>query len=199
MQITNVASPAPLQERRRFGRLHVAQPGIYHINLPQSHELWTDPCVLLNISLGGIYITCRRQPPIEKNDIFDLTFDLIYPDHQTCQLTLNALVVRTEPRHLSHHSFGLALKLLSEPLLYCPDEAPNPGILFLDKLRILYQYYHLNQKAHEIISQTPEIRLAKTRKIKEYLDQGSYKIPSDEITQRLFQDLFLERVLRHQK
>jgi hypothetical protein len=195
MKNENVASLAPSLERRRFGRINVAQPGICHINLPPSEELWSDRCILMNISLGGIYFICQRQPPLEKNDIYDLTFDMVYPHLPTYHLTFYALVVRTEPRQLNRHYFGLALKLLSEPFYYPFRETNRAEFLPLDKPRIMYQYYHLNLKAHEIITKTPEIRTAKTGKIKACLDQGSYKVQTEKVTQSLINGLFLENAL----
>ena len=37
----------------------------------------------------------------------------------------------------------------------------------MDKPRILYQYYDLNKKAYEIITNTPDVRTEKINKIKE--------------------------------
>lgn len=68
---TPLALPA---ERRQFGRIHISEPRTCHVHLPQSQELWTGQGLLVNISLGGFYFVCDRQPPIEKDDICYLIF-----------------------------------------------------------------------------------------------------------------------------
>ncbi len=78
MKTNNMTPSGPSFERRRFGRIHIYEPRRCNIHLPQSQELWTDQSILVNISLGGIYFVCDRQPPLEKNDICYLTLDNPY-------------------------------------------------------------------------------------------------------------------------
>ena len=40
----------------------------------------------------------------------------------------------------------------------------------MDKPRILYQYYDLNKKAYEIITNTPDVRTEKIKKIKKFIE-----------------------------
>ncbi len=65
-----------------------------------------------------------------------------------------------------------------------------------DKTRILYQYYELNKKAHEIIANTPEMRTDRIMNIKNTIEKGSYKIKSEKVTQSVILDLFVEKSLR---
>ena len=66
----------------------------------------------------------------------------------------------------------------------------------MDKLSIMYQYYDLNKKAYEIVTNTSEIRTDKINNIKEIIDKGCYKVKPDKVTQSLINDLFLENILR---
>jgi len=59
----------------------------------------------------------------------------------------------------------------------------------------MYQYYDLNKKAHEIISNTPEIRTGKIKDFKEFIEKGSYNVQSEKVTQRVINDLFMEKML----
>ena len=59
----------------------------------------------------------------------------------------------------------------------------------------MYQYYDLNKKAYEIITNTPEIRPDKIKNIKELIEKGSYHIKSEKVTQGVINDLFLENIL----
>ena len=59
----------------------------------------------------------------------------------------------------------------------------------------MYQYYDLNKKAYEIITNTPEIRTEKIKNIKKFIEKGSYKVKSEKITQSVINDLFMEEIL----
>jgi anti-sigma28 factor (negative regulator of flagellin synthesis) len=196
MKNNNVTPRAPSFERRRFGRIHIFEPRICHIHLPQSQELWTDQGILVNISLGGIYFACDRQPPLEKDDICYLTFDTPYADPKKHHLGLHVSVVRTEQAQLDVSQFAVALRILSAPIYYSPHKTDKRESTSLDKPRIMYQYYDLNKKAYEIVTNTSEIRTEKINSIKEFIETGSYKVKSDKVTQRLINDLFLENILR---
>ena len=65
----------------------------------------------------------------------------------------------------------------------------------MDKPRIMYQYYDLNKKAHEIITNTPEIRTEKIKEFKKYIEKGSYNVGSEKVSQRVIKDLFMEKIL----
>ena len=69
----------------------------------------------------------------------------------------------------------------------------------MDKPRILYQYYDLNKKAYEIITNTPDIRTEKINKIKQFIEKGSYKVKSEKITQSVINDIFMEEMLHCQE
>jgi anti-sigma28 factor (negative regulator of flagellin synthesis) len=184
-----------LPERRQFGRINIAEPRICHIHLPQSQELWTDQGILMNISLGGIYFLCDKQPPLEKDDIRYLTLHTPYSDPETHHLGFHVLVVRTEQRQFDPHQFAVALRILSDPIYY-PLQATNQrDFTSSDKTRIMYQYYDLNKRAYKIISNTPEIRTDKINDIKAYIERGSYKVTPEKVTQSLINNLFLENIL----
>jgi anti-sigma28 factor (negative regulator of flagellin synthesis) len=196
MKINNVTPLAPSFERRRFGRIHIFEPRICHIHLPQSQELWTDQGILVNISLGGIYFACDRQPPLGKDDICYLTFDTPDADPKDHYLGLHVSVVRTEQVHLHLSHFALGLRIISSPIVYAPHKNNKGEYNSLDKLSIMYQYYDLNKKAYEIITNTSEIRADKINNIKEIIDDGSYQIKPEKVTRSLMNDLFIKDILR---
>ena len=195
MVIQNVTSLAPSSERRRFGRIKVSEPRICHIYLPQSKEIWTERGILMNISLGGIYLVCDRQPPLEKNDIRYLSLDTPYNDPENHHLGFQVLVVRTEHRQLEPQQFAVALRIISTPTYYPVQGPQHRGFTSWDKARIMYQYYDLNKKAYEIITNTTEIRSEKIKNIEEFIRQGSYNVKSEKVSQSVINDLFLENML----
>ncbi len=195
MKIKRVPDLSPSQERRRFGRIQVSEPRICHIHLPQSQELWANQGILMNISLGGIYFVSDTPPPLEKDDISYLTFETVCADQITYRLGMHVAVVRTERKPLDAPRFAVAFRLLSEPIYYSPEETEGGESLLLDKSRIMYQYYHLNRKAYEIIKEIPEVRTDKINHIKEYLDKGSYEVQSEKVTQRFIKAHLLENAL----
>lgn len=183
-------------ERRRFGRIHIYEPRRCNIHLPQSRELWTDQGILVNISLGGIYFVCDRQPPLVKNDICYLTLDNPYADPKDHYLGFHVLVVRSEQVNVHLAEYAMALRIISEPMYYSPRENHQGQYNSLDKLGMMYKYYDLNKRVHEIVTNTSEIRTEKTKNIKEIIDKGSYEVQPDKITESLINDLFLENILR---
>jgi anti-sigma28 factor (negative regulator of flagellin synthesis) len=195
MTFQHVTPLTAIPERRRFGRINIFEPRRCHIHLPQSPELWTDQGILVNISLGGLYFVCDRQPPLEKDDIHYLTFDAPYADSENHYLGFHGLVVRTEHRQLHLSKFGVALKIISDPIYYAPQETNKREFTSLDKPRMMYQYYDLNKKAHEIIANMPDIRTGKIRDVKKYLEKGSYQVESEKISQRVIKDLFIEKIM----
>ena len=182
-------------ERRRFGRIQVSEPRICHVHLPQSQELWTGPGLLVNISLGGFYFVCDQPPPVQKDDICYLTFATPHSDLEDYRFGFHVSVVRTGQIQLYQPQFSLALKIISEPVYYSTQEKNKREITSFDKPRILYQYYDLNKKAYEIITNTPDIRIEKIKKIKKFIEKGSYEVNSETIAQSVINDIFMEEQL----
>ena len=195
MRIKQVNPLDYLPERRQFGRINIAEPRICHIHLPQSQELWTDQGILVNISLGGIYLLCDKQPPLQKDDIRFLTLNTPYSDPETHHLGFHVLVVSSEQRQFDQHQFAVALRILSDPIYYPLQRTNQRDFTSSDKTRIMYQYYDLNKRAYKIIANTPEIRTDKVKDIKGYIEKGSYRVTPEEITQSLINNLFLENIL----
>jgi hypothetical protein len=187
-------SLAPSPERRRFGRIHISEPRLCQVHIPHSQELWTGQGIVVNISLGGIYLVCHQQPPIEKNDICYLTFDTTDSGTDNAYFRFHVSVVRTGKTQLDHAQFGLGLKILSAPVYFSPSEDNKPELTLFDKTNIMYKYYDLNKKAYDIIINTPEIRTDKINNIKDIIDKGSYNINSRKFTQRVIDDIFLENI-----
>jgi anti-sigma28 factor (negative regulator of flagellin synthesis) len=196
MLIKPVNPLKPLPERRRFGRIHIAEPRVCHIHLPQSQDLWTNQGILVNISLGGIYFVCDRQPPLEKDDIRYLTFDAPHPDADSYRFGFHVLVVRAEQWHVDLPQFAVALRIISDPISHSLQEPNKREVTSLDKPRIMYQYYDLNKQAYEIITNTSDIRRDKIKNIKHFIDRGSYKIKSEKVTQSVMNNMLLENILR---
>ena len=194
MVIKKGTSLAPPPERRRFGRIKISEPRLCQVHIPQSQELWTGQGILVNISLGGIYLVCHQQPPIEKNDICYVTFDTPDSDTDNAYFRFHVSVVRTGKTQLDHSQFELGLKILSAPVYFSPLEDTKRELTLFDKTKILYKYYDLNKKAYDIIVNTPEIRTDKINNIKEFIDKGSYKVNSKKFTQRVINDIFLENI-----
>ncbi len=194
MVIKKVTSLAPAPERRRFGRINIAEPRICQFYIPQSQEVWTGQGILVNISLGGIYLRCHQQPPIKKSDICYVTFDT--PDSNTDDsfFRFHVSVARAEETQLDHSQFELGLKILSAPIYFSLHEDHQQELTLLDKTHIMYKYYDLNKKAYDIIVNTPEIRTDKINNIKEFIDKGSYVLDSRKFTQRVINDMFLENI-----
>jgi hypothetical protein len=192
MIVEQIAASASIPERRRFGRINIFEPRVCRINLTHSLESWTDQGILVNISLGGLYFVCDRQPPFEKNDICYLTFDTPSLGAQQHFLKFHVSVVRTGTSSLSFPKFALALRIISDPIYHPPEETDYRELIPIDKLRIMYQYYALNKKAHEIITNTPDIRTDKINNLKEYLEKDAYNIQSKKVTQRLIKNIFMD-------
>jgi anti-sigma28 factor (negative regulator of flagellin synthesis) len=108
-------------------------------------------------------------------------------------------VVRTGKMQLYQPQFALALKIISEPIYYSPVENNKREITSLDKPRILYQYYNLNKKAYEIITNTPDVRTEKIKKIKKFIETGSYEVKPETIAQSVINDIFMEELLMANK
>jgi hypothetical protein len=195
MMINEDTRLALTPERRRFGRIHISEPRICHVHLPQSQELWTGQGLLVNISLGGFYFVCDQQPPIEKDDICYLTFATPHADLENYHFGFHVSVVRTGKMQLYQPQFALALKIISEPIYYSPFENNKRAITSFDKPRILYQYFDLNKKAYEIITNTPDVRTEKIKKIKRFIKEGSYKVKPEKFTQSVINDIFMEERL----
>jgi hypothetical protein len=196
MQNKPVAPLAPGRERRKFGRVRVSEPRICQVYLSQSQELWTGQGILANISLGGLYFLCNQPPPLATNDIRYFTLNTLDSAPGMQHMGFRVLVVRTEQRQDDRLQFGLGLKIISDPV-YCQyRESDDRDIAWLDKPRLLYQHYHLNQKAHEIIINTPEIRADKIDHIKEYVNKGHYQRKAGKITRGIVKTLLLEDILQ---
>ncbi len=132
---------------------------------------------------------------LKKDDIRYLTLDTPNPDPENHNFGFHVLVVRTEHRQLDLPQFAVALRILSDPIYYPLQETNQREFTSLDKPRIMYQYYDLNKKAYEIITNTPEIRTEKIKNIKEFIEKGSYKVKSEKVTQSVINDLFIEKIL----
>ena len=153
----------------------------------------------MNISLGGFYFVCDRQPPIEKDNICYLTCATPHSDIENYHFGFHVSVVRTGQMQLVHPQFAIALKIISEPIYYSPHESNKRIVTSFDKPRILYQYYDLNKKAYEIITNTPDVRTEKIKNIKKFIEKGSYKVKSEKIAQSVINDIFMkERFLLKQ-
>ena len=185
----------PFLEKRQFGRITISEPQICQVHVPKSQELWVNQGIIRNICLEGIYFISDSQPPLEKNEINNLTFDILYNDQKMYQLKFHVLVVRTEYKQQDYPQYGVALKLLSDPIYIQLKEINSKDFPLLDKTRILYQNYQLNRKAYEIIKNTPEVRSEKITSIKARIDQGLYKIESDKLAQSFTDNLLKENIV----
>jgi hypothetical protein len=182
-------------EKRQFGRVKILDPQICHVQVPQSQNFWEDQGIIRNVCLDGIYFICDSQPPLEKDEINNLTFDIFYNDHKIYRLKFHGLVVRTEGKQPDRSQVAIALKFLSDPIYVPLKEINYREFPFFDKIRILFQYYQLNKKAHEIIKRMPDIREDKITSIKERIDQGLYKIEPDKMAQNFTDNLLKEKLL----
>jgi hypothetical protein len=167
----------PFKEKRQFGRIKIPEPTLCQVYFPKSRKIKGYRCVIKNISLGGIYFVCDENPPLEKDDIRHLIFNVIYNYRKIYRLKFHVVVVRTENKG---SQFATALKFLSDPIYYPLDESNGSELPSLDKIRILYQNYQLYRKAYEIIKMTPEIRTEKIDNITKRLEHNLYQI--DRIT-----------------
>lgn len=96
---------------------------------------------------------------------------------------------------LTRPKFSMAVKIISEPVYYSPYYKRYREVTSIDKPRILYQYYDLNKKAYEIITNTPEVQTEKIKNIKRSIESGSYDVKYDKITQNIINDIFMDDIL----
>jgi Anti-sigma-28 factor, FlgM len=198
--IIKPGSPVALPpERRQFGRIHISEPKICQVHLPQSQELWTSQGLLVNISLGGFYFVCDQQPPVAKDDLCYITFATPYANLANYQVKFQVSVIRTGQIQPSQPQFALALKILTRPIYYSAYGNMKREVTSLDKPRILYQYYDLNKKAYAIITNTPDIRTEKINNIRQVIEKGSYEIKSDKISQSVINGIFMPDKVRPQR
>jgi hypothetical protein len=181
----------PFREKRQFGRVNISQPTLCQVYVPQSRKLRGYRGIIQNISLGGIYFVCDEKPPLEKGDIQHLIVNVIYNSHKIYRLIFHGLIVRTENRGSENRGsqFAAALKFLSNPIYYPLKNIKDKDLPFLDKTRIMYQFYELNKKAYEIIKQTPDIRTERINDIKRRIDQDLYKIEHNKLAQYITDNL----------
>jgi len=170
-------------ERRQFGRLKISEPSLCQVYVPQFRKLLVYRGLIKNISLGGLYFVCDDRPPLKKDDIRHLIFNVIYNYHKLYRLKFHGLVVRTEN---DGAQFGVALKLLSDPIYYPLKDIEDGELAFLDKTRILCQNYELYRKAYEVIKATPDIRIKIIDNIKNCLDHNLYQIDPVELARILW-------------
>lgn len=189
----------PFQEKRQFGRIKISEPQICHVQVPQSQNFWKNHGIIRNICLEGIYFICDSPPPLEKNEINNLTLDILYNDQRIYRLKFHGLVVRTEDNQADCSQFAVALKFLSDPVYIQLKEVNYREFPFVDKTRLLYQYYQLNRKAHEIIQKTPEIREERINSIKERIDKGLYKIEPEKLSQGLTDNILEDNSVFHKR
>jgi hypothetical protein len=171
------------QERRQFGGLRILEPALCQIYVPQSQKLLVYRGLIKNISLGGLYFSCDDEPPLKKDDIRHLIFDIIYNYYKLYRLKFHGLVVRTENNGAE---FGVALKLLSDPLYYPLKEIDDGELPSLDKTRLLCQNYELYRKAYAVIKTTPDIRSDKVDHIKNRLSHNLYQIDTIKLAKILW-------------
>jgi hypothetical protein len=169
----------PFREKRHFGRVKIPQPMMCQVYVPHSREFRGYRGLIQNIGLEGIYFVCDEKPPLEKDDIRHLIFNVIYNYQKIYRLNFHALVVRIE----DHGSqFAIAIKFLSDPIYY-PIKEIASELPFLDETRIMYQNYRLFRKAYEIIKRTANIRTEKITDIKKLIDQDLYEIDIEKLAQ----------------
>jgi hypothetical protein len=161
------------QEKRQFGSLKISEPSLCQVYVPQSRKLLVYRGLIKNISLGGIYFVCDEKPPLKKDDIRYLIFNVIYNYHKLYRLKFHGLVVNIE---IIGSQFGVALKLISDPIYYPLKDIDDNELPFLDKTRILYQNYELYRRAYEVIKTTPNIRIDKIDNIKNRLSHNLYQV-----------------------
>jgi hypothetical protein len=159
-------------QRRQFGRLNIPQPALCQLYVPTDRERKGYKGLIKNISLEGVYFVCDEKPPLKKDDIRHLIFNIIYDFRKIFRLKFHGLIMRTEN---NDSQFGVAFKSLSDPIYY-PLKEIKDQIPSLDKMRLMYQNYDLYKKAHELIQNTPDIRTAKIDNIKSRLDHNLYQI-----------------------
>jgi hypothetical protein len=194
-----IQSP-PILEKRQFSRVNISEPKTCQVHVSQTHRLWQSRGIIQNISLGGVYFACDRQPPLEKNDIRYLTFDTVYNDQKLYRLKFHVQVVRTEEEWRPELSkYAVAIKFLSDPVYFPFQEIDPTEFPELDKTRIMYQYYRLNRKAYEIVQATPEIRSERINNLKERIDHDLYRVKSDDLAQRFTSNLLQENILISKK
>jgi hypothetical protein len=184
------------QEKRQFGRVIIPEPGISQVYVPQSQKLWENQGCIHNISLGGIYFLCDEEPPFGQDAIRHLILDAIHKDQKIYRLQFHGVIVRIEDG-LRDSSHAIALKFLSDPLYYPLTDTNYGELPALDKVRLMYQYYRLNLKAHEIIKGTPDIRPHRIEDLMKRVQQHLYGIEPEKLAQRVTGNLLAEnRVIR---
>lgn len=182
------------QEKRQVGRVKIYEPLTCHVHVPKSQGLWVNQGIIRDVCLNGIYFMCDSQPPLDKNDINNLTFDISYNGHINYQLKIHALVVRTENKQPDCSHYGVALKFLSDPIYYSFKEDSQNEFPALDKIRILYQHYTLNKMAYEIIQRTPDVRVERINNIRDRIDNKLYKIEYRKLAHSLTYNLYKDSV-----
>jgi hypothetical protein len=173
------------QERRQFGRIKIPGPSLCQIYVPHSRKLIVYRGQIKNISLGGIYFICDEQPPLTRDNIRYLIFNIIYNYQKIYRLTFHGLVVRTE---MVSSQFAIALQFLSDPVYY-PIKTIDEELPYVDKIRIMYQNYDLYRKAYETVEETPEIRTDKINNIKNRLEHNLYQIDQTKLARAMTENL----------
>jgi hypothetical protein len=185
----------PFMEKRQFGRITISEPQVCQVHVPKSQELWVHQGIIRNICLEGIYFVCDEEPPLDKDDIRHLTFDVIYNDQKIYRLKFYGLVVRTEDDLLDRSQVAIAFKFLSDPIYQPFKEINYSEFPFPDKTRIMYQYYQLNRKAQEIIKKTPDVRAEKIKEVKERIDQDLYDVDTTKLAQGFTKTILRENIV----
>jgi len=173
----------PFREKRQFGRINIPEPTLSRVCVPHAQQLWQNHSIIQNISLGGIYFLCDEEPPFAKDDIRNIILDVVHNDQKIYRLKFHGSIVRLEPGQRDASQVAVALKFLSDPIYYPFKEINYGEAPFLDRTRVMYQYYQLNRKAHEIIKGTPDIRTQRIYHIKQRLDQNLYEIEPTKLAQ----------------
>jgi hypothetical protein len=169
----------PFREKRRFGRVKIPQPMMCQVYVPHSRKFRGYRGLIQNIGLEGIYFVCDEKPPLEKDDIRHLIFNVIYNYQKIYRLNFHALVVRIEDQG---SKFAVAIKFLSDPIYY-PIKEIDSELRFLDETRIMYQNYELYRETYEIVKRTANIRTEKIANIKKLIDKDLYEIDIEKLAQ----------------
>ncbi|MCX5892667.1 MAG: PilZ domain-containing protein [Deltaproteobacteria bacterium] len=104
------------EELRRHPRLYAPIPLKYQVSHVESGESWSGEGTLQNISLGGVYFTCKTPLPIEPSQIHNFSIaTAASPDKldKATRLSARGLVVRVERPTPGEAACGIAVKFLT--------------------------------------------------------------------------------------
>ena len=102
-------------KKRQFNRMNTSLPMEFRVEHGESLKSSSGMGVLRNMSLGGIYFTCKTLFPIKANNIYEFDFatnPLGLSSPEANLLSVQGLVVRIEQLGLEAAPFGVAVKFL---------------------------------------------------------------------------------------